>query len=128
MQGVAVMKCNRCDREIPESESYEYFSEVLCDDCYLDIKFPAKACDPWAVYSATRTRESSGLKSTEGLTELQRAIYEFIRDKGKVTRGEVMENFNISEGELKTQVAVLRHCELAKGHKEDNRVYLVPFS
>ncbi len=59
---------------------------------------------------------------------MQRAIYEFIRDKGKVTRGEVMENFNISEGELKTQVAVLRHCELAKGHKEDNRVYLVPFS
>ncbi|MFC1995145.1 hypothetical protein ACFLVK_01915, partial [Chloroflexota bacterium] len=80
------------------------------------------------VYSATRTRESSGLKSTEGLTELQRAIYEFIRDKGKVTGGEVMENFNISEGELKTQLAILRHCELTKGHKEGNRVYLVPFS
>ena len=87
------MKCNRCDREIPESESYKHFGEILCDDCYLDIKFSAKACDPWAVYSATRTKESSGLKGTEGLTELQRAIYEFIRDKGKVTRGEVMENF-----------------------------------
>jgi hypothetical protein len=49
----------------------------------MDARFSAKACDPWAVYTATRTRETSGLNGAEGLTELQKAIYEFVKSKGK---------------------------------------------
>ena len=81
-----MVKCKRCDLEIPEKERYEYLGETLCEDCYIDIRYPSKACDPWAVYSATRSRESLGLKETEGLTELQKAIYGFIKGKGKMTR------------------------------------------
>ena len=122
------MKCNRCGCEIPYNESYTYRGETLCEDCYMDIRLEVKACDPWAVYSATRYRESSELKGTEGLTELQKAIYEFVRRKGKVTRKEVMENFSLPELEMQTQLATLRHCELVKGRKEDGKVYLIPFS
>ena len=122
------MKCNRCGHEIPESDTYTHLSETLCEDCYLDIRLEVKACDPWAVYSATRYRESSQLKGTEGLTELQKAIYEFVKSKGKVTREEVMENLSLSEQEMQIQLAILRHCELVKGHKEDGKVYLIPFS
>ena len=122
-----MVKCNRCDREISEKERYEYLGETLCEDCYIDIRYPAKACDPWAVYSATRSRESLGLKGAEGLTELQKAIYGFIKGKGKMTRDELIERFGMKETELQTQLTILRHCELVKGSKEDGRIYLVPF-
>ena len=122
-----ILKCNRCGREVPAEDSYQHLGEALCEDCYIDIRYPAKACDPWAVYSATRSRESAGLEGTEGLTEQQRKIYEFVKRKGKVTREEILANFNIQEMELQTNLATLRHCELVKGRKEGNCVYLVPF-
>lgn len=122
------MKYSRCGRQISKDESYEYLGETFCEDCYIDLRYPAKACDPWAVYSATRSRESLGLKGAAGLTDLQKAVYEFVREKGKVTRDEVMENLSLTETQLQTQLAILRHCELVKGHKEDDKVYLIPFS
>jgi late competence protein required for DNA uptake (superfamily II DNA/RNA helicase) len=121
------MKCNRCHCDIPDGESFTHLGETLCDDCYMDAMSPAKPCDPWAVYSATRTRESSGLKGEEGLTPLQKEIYEFIKNKGRVTAAEVMTNFNMKQRDLENQVATLRHCELVRGQKEGNKVYLVPF-
>jgi len=122
------MKCNRCGREVKEGDSYTHFGETLCEDCYLDMRLGVKGCDPWAVHSATRLRESSGLAGAEGLNELQKAIYELVKSKGKVTREEVMEILSLSESEMRIQLAILRHCELVKGHKEDGKVYLIPFS
>jgi hypothetical protein len=122
------MKCNRCGREIPESDAYTYLGETLREDCYIGIRMPAKACDPWAVHSPTRFRESSGLEGAEGMTEQQKAIYELVKNKGRVTREEVIENLNLSEQEMQTQLATLRHCELVKGHKEGGNLYLIPFS
>ena len=119
------VKCDRCSHEIPEDSSYSHLSQTLCEDCYLDMIQPAKACDPWAVYSATRTRQSSGLEGTEGLTPLQKSIYEVVKSNGQVTAEEVMGKLDISESALKTEVAVLRHCELVAGRKEGNKVYLV---
>ena len=121
------MKCQRCQRDIPEDETYRYLGETLCDDCYIDAMSPAKPCDPWAVYSATRTRESYGLKGVEGLTPFQKEIYEFINNKGKATAVEVMTNFHITQRELESVVATLRHCELVRGQKDGDKVYLVPF-
>ena len=64
---------------------------------------------------------------TAGLTELQTAIYEFVRSNGRVTREEIMVNFNMKETELQTHLATLRHCELLKGYKEGDRIFLIPF-
>jgi hypothetical protein len=122
-----MVKCQRCQREIPEDETYSYLSETLCDECYMDAMSPAKACDPWAVYSATRTRQSAGLEGVEGLTDEQKDICEFIKSKGKATAAEVMANFSITQQELEKVVATLRHCELVRGQKEGDKVYLVPF-
>lgn len=61
------------------------------------------------------------------MTELQKAIYEFVGRKGKVTREQLIENFGLTEAELQTQLATLRHCELIKGHKQGDIIYLVPF-
>jgi hypothetical protein len=122
-----MVKCQRCQRDVPEDETYSYLSETLCDDCYMDVMSPAKACDPWAVYSATRTRQSAGLSGVEGLTDEQKDICEFIKDRGKVTAAEVMARFSMSQRELEKVVATLRHCELVRGQKERDKVYLVPF-
>ena len=121
------MECQRCQRDIPEDESFKYLNEILCDDCYMDAMSPAKCCDPWAVYLATRTRESTGIKGVDGLTPFQKEIYELIKSKGKVTGAEVMTAFNITQRDLEGVVATLRHCELVRGQKEDDKVYLVPF-
>jgi len=121
------MKCQRCNREISLDQGYTHAGETLCEDCYINIRYPVKACDPWAVYIATHSREQSGLKGTEGLTDLQKAIYEFIKAGGKATREELRKRFGLSETEMQTQMAVLRHCELIKGHREGDKIYLVPF-
>ena len=90
------MKCHRCQREIPENDSFTHLGEILCEDCYMDVMSPAKSCDPWAVYSATRTRETAGLSGGEGLNTLQQAIYNYIKSKGRATPEEVITRFNIT--------------------------------
>ena len=122
------MKCQKCQCDIPENESYIQLGETLCEDCYIDVRSPAKSCDPWAVYSATRTRETAGLTGAEGLNTLQQAIYTYIMDRGKATPDEVMTRFNITSQDFQNQIATLRHCELVKGRKEGNNIFLAPFS
>lgn len=122
------MECEGCGRSITAEDSYTHLGRQLCDDCYIDAQQPVKACDPWAVYLAGRTRDSSAAGDVAGLTDLQREIYEFIRQGDRVAPEVVMARFNLSQGELQTQVAVLRHCELVRGQKEGDRVYLAPFS
>ncbi len=122
------MKCQRCERDIPEGESFSHLGQTLCEDCYMNALSPNKSCDPWAVYSATRTRQTGGAEGGSELSPTQQAIYDFIVKKGRTTADEVMAELNISRQELENQFATLRHCELAKGHKEGDKVYLVPFS
>jgi predicted HTH transcriptional regulator len=62
------------------------------------------------------------------LTDLQKEIYELVKRKGKVTREEVRESFILPELEMQRQLAILRHCETVKGHKEGDKVYRIPFS
>ena len=121
------MQCQRCQRKILESESLKHHDETLCEDCYIDAVSPAKPCNPWAVYLATRTRESSGLKGMEGLISIQQEVYEFIKNKGQVTAVDIMTIFDIKQSELENIIATLRHCELVKGQKDNDKVYFVPF-
>ena len=67
------------------------------------------------------------MNGAEGLTDLQKAIYEFIKGKGKATRAELIAHFNLKEIELQSELAVMRHCELVKGYREGDRIYLVLF-
>jgi predicted HTH transcriptional regulator len=92
----------------------------------MEVGLPAGKCEPWASYLATRTRDSLGMKGTEGLTELQKKVYEFIKGKGKTTREEVKQNLNLSEVEIDAQLTPLMHSELIKERGEGGNLYLVP--
>jgi hypothetical protein len=80
-----------------------------------------------AVYSAKTHRDALGLKGTDGLTDLQKDIYNYIQAQGKVTKQELIDYFKLPAWELDNQFSILRHCELVKGQKEGENIYLVCF-
>ncbi len=121
------VKCQKCGLEISGGDEFKYGGQILCEDCYFKSAHRVQTCDPMAVRSAQRFRKASGLEAATGLTEQQRAIYEFIKSKGKVTGVELYTKFCLSPQELENQIAILRHCELVKGRKEGKKVYLTPF-
>ncbi len=121
------VKCKSCGCEISIEESYVLDGFTVCEDCYLEKSHQVIACNPLATYSAKRFQESDGLEAEERLNEQQKAIYRFVKSRGKVTPQELVDQFNLSRFEVENQIAVLRHLELTKRKKEDNKTYVVPF-
>jgi late competence protein required for DNA uptake (superfamily II DNA/RNA helicase) len=120
-------KCQGCGCEISLEEGYVFNDLIFCDDCYLERSHHVKTCNPLATYSAKRFQESDGLEATERLNDLQKAIYEFIKSRGKATIQELSNKFNLSQAETENQLAILRHLELTKAKKEEKKIYIVPF-
>jgi len=120
------MKCSRCGREIPENEGYAHQGQVFCEDCLMEIGLHAGKCEPWATYVASKER--AGMKGTEGLTELQKKVYEFIKSQGRVSREEVKQDFNLSEAEIDAQLTPLMHSELVKERGKGGNLYLISVS
>ena len=99
----------------------------MCKDCYIAAVAPPKPCDVAAVHSAKAHRAAAGQTGTNGLTQLQKDMYNYIKSKGKATKQEWCEKFILSPLELDRQIAVLRHCEVLKANKIDSVIYIVPF-
>ncbi len=121
------MDCMQCGQNIPEGENYSHAGKKLCEDCYLEAVSIPKTCDPLSVRAARVDRESRGIKGEEGLLPIQKEIFNFIKEKQKVTREEITGRFNLSPKDLEKHFAVLRHCELAKANKEGDTLYFKPF-
>ena len=119
------IKCQNCSKIISEDEVFVTEGKTLCEDCYIDVGHRIRVCDPWGERSKKIFREEHCLKGTEGLTDLQKEIYEYILQKGKASKAELMERFQIPSPELENQFAILRHCQLLKGKKEGDAVYIV---
>lgn len=119
------MQCARCKMEIDDpGDCYDYYGQTLCEDCYVTALEPPKPCDPAAVSSATATRRQMGQQEAEGLMPLQQKIYQYIKEKGPVTRETLATALDIPPRELEKQFAVLRHCELTRAFKEGNQVFV----
>ncbi|MGB3943995.1 MAG: hypothetical protein WBK88_04300, partial [Methanothrix sp.] len=122
-----VGNCGRCGREFPEDDLIEEAGCLICENCYISSHSRIKVCDPWAVRSKKILRERAGLVGTEGLTDVQNEIYDFIVSGGGATREEILVRFGIPAEELENEFAILRHCELVKGQRRADGVYIVPF-
>lgn len=116
--------CERCSEEIPAGDEMKLHGKTVCEDCFIAGVQPPKTCDVTAVYSAKKHREMMGHTGTEGLTEIQKNMYEFVKSKGKVTKDELMGEFDLSPMELERQISVMRHCELLKGMKEGKNIFI----
>ena len=122
MEGI---KCQSCGKEVAEDEAFATEGKTLCESCYIDVGHRIRVCDPWGVRSKKIFRESRGLEGTDGLTNLQKEIYEHVKKEGKATKIDLMERFQLPAPELENQFAILRHCQLLKGKKEGEEVYIV---
>lgn len=118
------MICAKCQSEIPPCDEMQLHGQTVCEDCFIIGVQPPKTCDVAAVHSAVTHRKLAGQTGTEGLTELQKNIYQFVKEKGKITRPEIAAHFNLQQWELERNFSVLRHCELLKGTKEGNTIYI----
>jgi hypothetical protein len=120
-------KCQICGCEISQENNYLFEGLTLCDDCYMEETHPVKTCDPKAVHTAKVLGQSDSESGKASLDKLQKALYGFITDKGKVTLEEICAEFNLSPVRAQNQLAILRHLELVKGKKEADKTYIVPF-
>ncbi len=118
------MICSHCQQEIPEKEAFDHGGQIFCEDCYVELISVPKTCNPMSVRSALLTRQAQGQSGPEGLLPLQKEIYTFLKEQGQATREEVSRHFGLAPKELEKHFAVLRHCELARGFKDGNTVYL----
>lgn len=118
------MICEKCEEKIKEDDVFQYAGDNLCEDCYVEIISVPKTCDPMKVRSARMTREMLGQKGSDGLLPIQKEIYDYLKEKGEVQKDELPKIFNLSPKELEKHFSVLRHCELARGFKKNNKIYL----
>jgi hypothetical protein len=119
------IRCQGCGCDMAEDECVISAGQTLCQDCYIAASHRIRVCDPWGERSKKIYRDSHGLSGKEGLTDLQKQIYEFIAERGQVTREEVAASLQLSPTELENEFAILRHCQLLKGKKEGDKIYLV---
>ena len=118
-------QCARCNKSIEKSQCYEHQGKTFCEDCYMDILSPPKACDPWAVHSAQTFLRGKDKLST--LTPLQVKIVNYIREKGEATAEEIIRNLNLTEEELRREFAVLRHMEILRATKRGDKIFYILF-
>jgi hypothetical protein len=122
------LKCHQCGLNLEESQVNHFQGKVLCEDCCFELMNPPKVCDPLAVSSTLSVRKQLGQTGTQGLTELQKQIYNTVVERGKISREEVTSRLNMTPAEMEREFAILRHCELLRAFKEGNIVYFAKFS
>ncbi|WP_022668991.1 DUF2284 domain-containing protein [Desulfospira joergensenii] len=50
------MICNQCKKEFDTARQYEWRSQIICEDCYIDSLWAARpVCNPWEEYLSTRS-------------------------------------------------------------------------
>ncbi|AXV36974.1 MAG: hypothetical protein KO217_01120 [Methanobacteriaceae archaeon] len=116
--------CQSCGKSLLENEVYKSAKQVLCDDCYIDTQHRIKACNPLGERAKKNFRKSQGFQGTEGLSEIQKNIYQYIQLKEKVTRVDLIKQFKLSPTDLENHFAIMRQSQLVKGKKEGDTVYI----
>ena len=117
--------CAKCDKEIEKQQGYEYQEKLFCEDCYMDILSPAKACDPWAVHSAQKFLRGKDKFAT--LTPQQLKLVNYLKQKGEATLEELIEDLSVTEEDVRREFAVLRHMEILRATKRGGKVCYLLF-
>jgi hypothetical protein len=115
------MKCEQCSQPIQEAEEREMHGLVLCEDCYIDKLTPAKACDPWAVFTAKSCSDKNG---TVVLTESQQKILKILSETGGLSSAELAIRSGFLPSELEREIATLRHMEKVRGKLRDGEKFI----
>ena len=109
------MKCDKCNENIETGEERELHGQTICEDCYIESLSPAKACDPWAVYSAKSFSENGEL------TEIQSKILQILKETGGIEAGLLSERLQLKISDLEKEIATLRHMEKVRGEIREGK-------
>ena len=107
------MRCDRCGEQIPDGEEMEHFGRMLCEECYMQVLSPARACDPWAVRSAQTLSQIDGADT--GLSQAQTSILQVLEETGGIETGALADRLQMKLPELERELATLRHMEKIRG-------------
>jgi hypothetical protein len=110
------MKCDRCQSTIPDGEERELRGQNLCEDCYMDVLSPARACDPWAVHTAKSFSDEE-----KAVNETQAKILKILEETGGLEPKVLLEKLQIKPGDLEREIAALRHMEKVRGELRDGK-------
>ncbi|WDN88711.1 hypothetical protein BuS5_01679 [Desulfosarcina sp. BuS5] len=113
------MECERCKAKIEEGEERELHGQILCEDCYMDALSQARACDPWAVYSA-KSLLKKGAAGPE-INEIQAKILKILEETGGTELKVISEKLQIKPSDLEREIAALRHMEKIRGELKDGK-------
>jgi hypothetical protein len=119
-EGMMAIQCAGCGKEIEKSRIYEHLGNPYCEDCYMDIRSPSKACDPWAVHSAKTFLKGKDKRSA--LTPQQLKLVHYIEAKKEATVEEILEGLDLPENEFRREFAVLRHMEILGATRKDGKI------
>jgi hypothetical protein len=122
-KGRFIMQCERCNIVIEEGEEMELHGRMLCEDCYMDLLSPVKACDPWAVHSAKTFIKKQGPELQ--LNQLQQKILELLREQGPIEPGNLYERLQEKDADIERELASLRHMEKVRGELRDGKRYIM---
>jgi hypothetical protein len=114
--------CEKCNSHIPEGEDREYYSKILCEDCYMDALSPTRTCDPWAVHSAKQLGEKTGGLQ---ISPEQENILKILAETGGIEPQNLAQRLGLKLVELERETAALRHMEKLRAELREGRKYLV---
>jgi hypothetical protein len=107
------MNCDKCGDAIEVGEERELHGKTLCEDCYMDVLSPPRACDPWAVHSAKSFMEE--MNEDPNLTPTQSRILEVLKETKGVEPKILAERLQLKPSDLEREIATLRHMERIRG-------------
>lgn len=110
------MKCGKCGCDIRKGDETEYMGKILCEDCHMDAFSTAKACDPWAVFTA---KSMSGKNSP--LTDLQQRIIALLKETDGIEPELLAEKVDLKLDDLLREMTTLRHMEKIKATMKEGK-------
>ena len=110
------MHCDKCGETIATDDEKAYNSQILCEDCYMDILSPTRICDPWAVYHAKSCSDSE-----ISLTSVQQKIILILTETGGLEMAVLTKKLGLTYRELERNLATLRHMEKIKARPENGK-------
>jgi hypothetical protein len=116
------MRCDKCGQNLEEGEERELHGQTICEDCCIEALSPAKACDPWAVYSAKSFLKEDGANAK--ITEIQSRILQILEETGGAEPTIISERLQIEPSELEREIATLRHMEKVRGELREGKKIL----
>jgi len=82
----------------------------------MDALSPARACNPWAVYTAKSLANQEG-----AVSETQAKILSVLKETGGVEPNILAEMLQMKLTDLEREIAALRHMEKVRAKMKDDR-------